>query len=273
MSYAIELNPRQSARTLEQAIRQQAQAVLEPRAWDGEEHLFCRLEAPGSPLELDATPILAVSVLSRGETSIHPHGVEQKRPAPIGVDELHSLVGTYLDAVILLGEQRYMFSTDLLRVLPPAETEALPRVHLARPGILQVAQRRRFRRIKLSHSAQVDLTWIREGLGRMGGVGWLCNVSGEGIACRTEERIADMIWIGDELEVEFTLAPGDAERFRLQGVLVNKTPTGNLGKSILGIQFQTDEAHVQGAKAAGLLRQRLVERAPQLADLQKGADY
>jgi hypothetical protein len=272
MSYAIDLNPRQSARTIEQAVRQQAQTVLEPRAWDGSEHLLCRLEPPGNTLEVDMTPVLTMAVLSRGETSIHPHGADQKYPAPVTADELRDLIGTYLDALVLLGEQRYMFSSDMLRVMPGNGPDGLPRVNLTRPTVLQVAQRRRFRRIGLSHSAQVDLFWAREGLGRMGGVGWLCNISGDGLACRTEERVAEMLWIGDEIEMEFTLAPGDSERFHLRGALVNKTPTGNLGKYIIGVQFVTDEAHAESAESARLLRKRLVERAPQLADLQKGVE-
>lgn len=267
MSYAIDLSSRQSARTLEQAVRQQAKVVLEPRAWEGFDHLLCRMDLPS--MELDATPVLTLAVLSRGEASIQPQGVEQKHPAPVTNDDLRSLIGTYVDALILLGEQRYMFSSDLLRILSPTGGDDLHRVHLTRPNIVQVAQRRRFRRIRLSHSAQVDLFWQREGLGRMGGVGWLCNISGDGLACRTEERVADMLWIGDEIEMEFTLVPGDSERFRLQGAVVNKTPTGNLGKTILGVQFATDESHPESARAAQLLRQRLVERAPQLADLQR----
>ncbi|MBI4580017.1 MAG: hypothetical protein HY718_09970 [Planctomycetes bacterium] len=273
MSYAIDLNPRQSARTLEQAVRQQAQVVLEPRVWADHQELLCRIEPPGNPLELDMVPVLVLAVLSRGETLVAPAGPEPPQARPVGLDELRGLIGTYVDAVIWLGEHRYMFSSDLLRVLPAVGAGEPPRVHVTRPVALQVAQRRRFRRINLSHSAQVELTWEREGLGRMGGVAWLCNLSGDGLACRTEQRIADMLWIGDEMNVEFTLAPGDTERFQLRGALCSKTPTGNLGKCILGIQYLADEAHPGTVEAARLLRQRLVERAPQLANTRKGVDF
>lgn len=273
MSYAIDLNARQSARTIEQAIRQQAQTVLEPRAWDDFEHLLCRLEMPGTPSELELVPTLTLTVLSRGEISIQPHGASQKNPQPVCVDDLRTLAGTYVDAAILLGEQRYMFSSDVMRVLPGNGPEGGPRLHVSRPNLLQVAQRRRFRRIKLSHSAQVDLSWQREGFGQMSGVAWLCNVSGDGMACRVEDRVADLLWIGDVIDLAFTLAPGDAERYRLQAELVNKTPSGNAGKHILGFQFITDERNAASAEAARLLRKRLIERAPQLADLQKGVDF
>jgi len=272
MSYAIDLNPRQSARTLEQALRQQAQVILEPRVWGDSFHLLGRLEPAGNAVDLDLVPVLKLSVLGRCEAGLVPTGpVEPIQP--ISLEELHGLTGTYVDAVMPLGEQRYMFSTDVMRLVPAANAGEPPQMHVTRPAVLQVAQRRRFRRIQLSHSAQVDLTWSREGQPQMGGVGWLFNISGNGMACRTEGRISETLWIGDEIEAEFTLAPGDTERFHLQGVVCSKTPTGSLGKVILGIQFLADEGHPASAQTARLLRQRLIERATQLADTQKGVDW
>jgi hypothetical protein len=276
MSYAIDLNPRQSARTLEQAIRQQARTLLEPRVWGEGCYLHCRLEPHGNPADLDLAPVVTLAMLSREDAAVpHPSpepvaGPDEPAAAPVAVDDIRELVGTYVDAVMHLGEQRYMFSTDVIRVLPAVAPGDQPRMHVSRPPILQVAQRRRFRRIKLSHSAQVDLRWLRDGL-QMGGVGWLFNVSGDGMACRAEERVAESLWIGDELQVEFTLAPGDAERFSLKCILCNKTPTGSLGKVILGLQFEI--ADPESNKTSQLLRQRLVERAAQLAGTQKGLDF
>ena len=37
---------------------------------------------------------------------------------PISLDQISDLAGTYIDAVITLGQQRYLFSSDILRVLP-----------------------------------------------------------------------------------------------------------------------------------------------------------
>lgn len=270
MSYAIDLNARQSARTLEQAIRQQAHATLEPRVWAEGQNLLCRLEPHGSPLDLDTAAVVTVAALSHASAEAPSNG-QPDAARPVTIEELRELIGTYVDASMHLGEQRYMFSSDVIRVLPGAAAGEPPCLHLSRPPVLQVAQRRRFRRTKLSHSAQVDLGWTHDGL-RMGGVGWLLNISGDGMACRTEERVAESLWIGDELEMDFTLAPGDTERFHITGVLCNKTPTGNLAKVILGIHFITDGEHAESAQAAGLLRQRLVERATLLADTQKGLD-
>ncbi|HON68714.1 MAG TPA: PilZ domain-containing protein [Phycisphaerae bacterium] len=275
MSYAIDLNPRQSTRTLEQAIRQQVPVLIEPRVWGECCYLHGRLEPHGNPVDLDLASVVTVAALSREDaagqhTSLKSTAGPSPTATPVTVDDVRELVGTYVDVVVHLGEQRYLFSTDVIRVLPAVTPGNQPRMHVSRPPILQVAQRRRYRRIKLSHSAQVDLRWQRDGQ-QMGGVGWLFNVSGDGMACRTEERIAESLWIGDELEVEFTLAPGDAERFRLKCVLCNKTPTGSLGKVILGLQFQV--ADPESNKTSQLLRQRLVERAAQLAGTQKGFDF
>lgn len=272
MSYAIDLNPRQSARTLEQAIRQKAQVILEPRAWDDGGHLLCRLEPHGNPLDLDLVPVMTLAVLSRCEAVAPTPGHDLEAGPPLGIEEIRDLAGTYVDAVTLLGEQRYLFSTDVIRVLPAAGAGEPPCLHVSRPAVLQVAQRRRFRRIKLSHSAQVDLRWKRDTVS-MGGVGWLFNISGDGMACRTEERIAESLWIGDDIDMEFTLAPGDAERFQIKGVLCNKTPTGSLGKVVLGIQFKSEAGNATTAASIDLLRRRLIERATLLADTQKGVDF
>lgn len=273
MSYAIDLNSRQSARTLEQAIRQQAQVTIEPRAWDNQGHLCCRLDPPGNPLDLDIVPLITLAVLGQCEPGAGLTHEQNTADKPIEIDALRDLTGTYIDAVISLGEQRYMFSSDILRVQAPRTPTDPPQLHLTRPAVLQVSQRRRFRRITLSHSAQVEMTWTRAGEPPMGGVAWLCNISGDGMACRTEERIAENLWIGEEIDLEFTLAPGDTERFHLQGVLCNKIASSSLHKTILGIQFLSDEAHAESASTVRLLRKRLMERATQLADMRKGVDF
>ena len=84
-------------------------------------------------------------------------------------------------------------------------------------GAIGIAASIEGRRIELFHSTQVELTWTRDNDQRMGGVAWLCNLSGEGLACRTEERVADLLWIGDRVHMDFSLAPGDPERFALEG--------------------------------------------------------
>ena len=57
MPYAIDLNKRQSARTLEQAIRHGAEVLLEARIWPDAEPILCRLvETPRQEPSRTPTP-------------------------------------------------------------------------------------------------------------------------------------------------------------------------------------------------------------------------
>lgn len=266
MPYAIDLSPRQSNRTLEQAIRHGAELHLEPRIWNDGPQLIGRLDPTAESAGAEAGTLTLV-VQPGLALQDHPDGANS-----IGLNSLRELVSTYCDVVLPLGEHRYMFSTDIIRVEASSAAQGQILLQISRPTSLQVSQRRRFRRLTLSNAAQVDLHWTHDDQARMGAVGWLYNIGGDGMACRTDERVADMLWIGEQIELEFTLAPGDVERFCLEGMLCNKTPTGSLGKVILGIQFYTDESHAKSAQSVKALRQRLVERQAQLADSQKGAD-
>jgi len=274
ITYSIELNPRQSSRTIEQAIRHKALVMVEPRIWPEGEPLLCRMEPPrggGGETEMRLT-LVPVPPEQPAEGQSSPAPVPFVVPSEIPAESWAELLGTYCDACIILGEQRYLFSTDVTGVERTVSPQEPARLHMSRPTTIQVIQRRRFRRIELFHSTQVELTWTRENDQRMGGVAWLCNLSGEGLACRTEERVADLMWIGDRVHMEFALAPGDPERFALEGTLCNKTPAGNSGKIVLGIQFLTGDAYPASTQAAYQLRRRLVERYSQPVKSRKGAD-
>jgi hypothetical protein len=89
-------------------------------------------------------------------------------------------------------------------------------------------------------------------------VGWLCNISPDGLACRAGTRIADQLGIGEQVHVEFTLAPGDRERFSLTAALCNKTPAGTKNTMILGMQFLHGPGHESSGQTVEKLRQRLL---------------
>lgn len=274
MNYSIDLNPRQSSRTLEQAIRHQALVMVEPRVWPEGEPILCRFGSPDAGVGDNQPRLTLIPVPpdppKEGEDT--PPTVPFLVPAEVPAENWAELLGTYCDACIILGEQRYIFSADVVGVERTSSPEEPARLHVSRPITIQVIQRRRFRRIELFHSTQVELTWTRENDQRMGGVAWLCNLSGEGLACRTEERVADLLWIGDRVHMDFALTPGDPERFALEGTLCNKTPTGNSGKIVLGIQFLTGDAYPASTQAAYQLRRRLAERYTHPANSRKGVD-
>ena len=253
MVYAIELNPRQSARTLEQALRHCCAVVLQPRIWP--EELTVKGQLVPGPSVPQPLPQDWLTLQLEWEP---PTGAELDPGSVPTKDQLLQIEGTYCDAHFQLSEHRYLFSSDIVRVEWPEHS--VPQVHVERPSNLQVAQRRRSWRFQPARSAQVELRWTREGQIPAGSVGWLCNVSAEGLACRTDARIADQLWIGDQVTVEFTLGPGDPEPYILDAILCNKTPAGSPGRVILGVQFLTGPGHEATARAAELLRQQLLAR-------------
>ncbi len=282
MDYGITLNPRQTARTIEQANRHRAEVLVDARIWPGTRALRCRL-APPDPACL-ATRGLKVIMLApcRGE------GPESSQVGEKARDDLqwsqaedagprHSmkwedLVGTYCDLTVRLGEQRYLLSCDVVHVERYSQDPDDVRIFLSQPQTLQVAQRRRFRRIRLSQSAQVELSWGGADHAANSSLAWLCNLSVDGLACRLDARMADQILIGDRLRACFSLTPGDTQRFELDAVLCNKIPAGTEGKVILGLQFLTDDAHRTSAEAVNRLRGRLMKSFAEPAGRTEGAD-
>ena len=259
MPFAIDLSPRQSVRTLEQAIRHHAEVLLEPRTWTNLEPITCRIEraTPQSAHDLppSKTILLSCDLNEIGDAwrslSNAPHQQD-------GVlDTFNRLVGTYCDMAIRLGQQVYLCSADVVKVEPPAPHNATIRIHLTRPDAIQVGQRRRFRRVRLADSTKVRLSW---GPKAEEGIGWLCNISPEGLACRVEAQVADHLWIGDKLHTELTLTPTDTQPFVFQAVICNKTPAGTEGKMIVGMQFFIDTNDAATLKAIETLRQKLWDR-------------
>jgi hypothetical protein len=266
MSYAIDLSPRQSSRTLEQAVRHQARVVLQPRVWPEEERLVCRIEAAETPRNGRRGHAILVLKCLRSEQD-----AEDAPPRVQPLEKCQQLVGTYSDIVLKLGDARYLFSADVLEVAAVAG-EDHARICITRPEILQSAQRRRYWRFRPARSAQVELRWSRDDGTMNGGVAWLCNVSAEGLACRTEARLSDQLCIGDEVKAEFALAPGDPHRFALDAVICNKMPGGSEEKLVLGLQFMTGPGYESSSRAADALRQQLLTRYPAPADATEEAD-
>ena len=277
MPYAIELSPRQSARTIEQAVRHASLVALEPRIWPEDEPIECQLAGspPTDPQQRVQGATLTLLVpTGEGEFSVQsgPQTWGLGRGPGASVERLEELVGTYCDATIHLGEHRYLFCSDVTWVERGAPGERGVRLVLSRPATLQVVQRRRFRRLKVAKSAQIEMRWLSDDKVPGGGVGWLCNICAEGLACRIEQRVAEQLWIGEKLRVSFALEPGGAERFDLDAVLCNKIPAGTEGKIILGLQFLADAEHESSAAVARLLRRRLIREYALAAGNREGAD-
>lgn len=261
MAFAIDLNPRQSARTLEQAIRHQAEVILESRLWPQGEPLACRLERATQP-DVKGGHGAALLVLACGPAT---DGTDPNSPAVAQewlriAEQYAQLAGTYCDLIIRLGEQYYLCSADVVRVEKPSQGNQEIRFYLSRPQNLQVAQRRIYRRIQLISSAKVRLRWTREGEGNNEAVGWLCNLSLGGMACRADAAVADRLYIGETLSAEFRLSPTDLDPLYFDAILCNKTPAGTEGKTVVGLQFLTGPEYQASTRSVDILRRGMTDR-------------
>lgn len=259
MSYAIDLSPRQSSRTLEQAVRHKAVVLLEPRIWSDVITLTCTMEErsrQASNLPEAGRFIVLCCELNREDNASLLRAADQSHASDV-LDAFRRLVGTYCDLAIQLGEHVFLASADVVKVdVPPPQADAV-RIWMAAPATLQVAQRRRFRRIQLAESCRVWLRSLGEKEATHEDIGWLCNISSEGLACRVDAATANRTWIGDRLHVIFTLTPTDMQRFAFDAVVCNKTPAGTEGKMILGLEFTIDAEHAESTALSEALRKRL----------------
>ena len=107
MSYAIDLNQRQSARTLEQAVRYQATVFLEPRVWAGGEAVRCQLEAcelSSQSRRLYAAPLVLVTCPEGEPAETAASGLSGRAAESKIVERYSPLIGTYCDATVEMGE-------------------------------------------------------------------------------------------------------------------------------------------------------------------------
>ena len=268
MSYAIDLSERQSVRTLEQASRHGVELQIFPRSNPDHPPILCHLVTDDQPRPFGLPRRFLIAVVNYA-----PDSDETPVPLPPSPDRefCAELSGTYCDVTFNMGGHRYLFSTDVANVEIDAEQDRIA-FWLTRPAVIQVAQRRAYRRIRLAQSSQVNLKWAEDDHGMSSGIGWLCNISKAGIACRTEPPVADRLCIGEPLQVEFAFSPETSERFQLDGVLCSKTPAGTHGKIILGIQFLIGPGHESSARAAANLQRHLTDWYARIPSFQEGTE-
>jgi len=228
MQFTFHLSPQQSSRVIQQAVRHRAEVVLEPRGWALDDTLETTLHA------CDAE-VLVVEASDRSE---HP---------------LEDLPGMHVDAQIVLGLTRYLCDTHVVDLDRPTGRRA--QIVLARPRVLRVTQRRRFRRMMLRPSCRVRLQPIEAPTAEPV-AGELLNLSVDGLACRVEQGAAQKVRIGDKMHVAF--CPSEAERgFAFGGILRNKTYGASIGHVILGVEFLPEDQDEQARSNRERLREML----------------
>lgn len=261
MAYAIDLSTRQTSRTLEQAVRHHAKVTMRPLAREADSLIICQLEAI-QPSKAAKRPSLVL---------VPQPAVNHDTPEP-RLGDFRDLVGTYCDITVHLGENRFLFSSDIVNVTQGDSSEDRVEIYVSRPDTIQVAQRRRFWRFKPAHSAQIRFEWTDMDGHPANGAGWLCNVSGDGLACRTSAQTADQLGIGEKIVVNFALGEGRPDFYRLDAVLCNKTLAGSKNTMILGIQFLAEQDNPASQEAAGRLRRHLLAMTDDPARSKGGTD-
>lgn len=230
MKSTIRLDSEVSHRIIENAIRTQAQTVLE------------------SPAFPDAT--INAFMISGDQTALLME-VTSQLFAPA-----EQLLNAPCEAQLYC-DQRYRFATVINAIPQWGNSRSLA---IARPKTISVIDRRRFLRAKLAPSTTVKLQWQRAGVTQRH-VAAMLNISPEGLACRVADGAAMAVEADDPVQVRFEFA--DLDRlFSLEAVVSNKTPASE-GSIILGLRFARlpEEADQLGA-----LRQAVKDSRPAPAD-------
>jgi c-di-GMP-binding flagellar brake protein YcgR len=207
--FAYELDPTEALRVLEVAIRRRVEVSLTPKT---------RAEA-----SLDG------SIRSATSESLWIVFDDPDAESCPGLQSMCCEVAFELDGA------RYQFETNVLAVVADGNDR---QVEVARPGGLQVLQRRRFWRAQVHESSPVRIASAHTDEDSVwSGTAAMMNVSPAGLACLAQRYDADAAAIGDVLQVTFEL-PGDGEPFTLQGVVRSKTPAGTDDRIVLGLEFR-----------------------------------
>lgn len=204
MLAAIDLTKRQAARVLAQAQRGRARVELEARAREGKiVGNFAGCEAGLLRIDLQ----------------------EPGREGPVV-----GLVGAFCDVQTVLSGQLYLFSSC---VVDAVENALPPRLLLAAPEAVQVANRRKFDRRSAQEQLDVRL-W--PAVATQPFVGTLVNIGPAGLCARLPLRDAeDFLLIDDEVRVRFQPARS-GEAFELTATVCVKTPVD--GEHIdVGLEF------------------------------------
>lgn len=207
MLITLDLTARQAARVLSQAVHTHAKLEIEPRP----DSCSALLWGCVAGQEQD---LLQVDLFETGRDVV-----------------LSALIGAMCDVRTILSGQLCIFST----FIADAQSAAIPpRISLATPETIQVANRRRFARRATTEPVPVRLA-IPGTPAPL--VAVLVNIGPSGIGCRLVDGLQDdPLFIGDEIEVEFLL-PWSDQVFTSPACVCNKNPCREEGHMLVGLEF------------------------------------
>jgi hypothetical protein len=207
MLVTLDLTARQAARVLTQALHTHAKLEIEPR-----------------PESCNA--LLWGSVAGQEQDLLQVDLYDSGREVA-----LSALIGAMCDVRTILSGQLCIFSTF---IADASATTVPPRILLAMPETIQVANRRRFARKTATEPVPVRLIVpaVHTPL-----VAVLANIGATGIGCRLVDPTQDdPLFIGDEIQVEFVL-PWSDEVFSLPASVCAKTRCREEGHILVGLEF------------------------------------
>ena len=214
MPFSHELNDRQSARVIEQAIRACAPMRVDPHHTSGTEALTVQL--------IDANDDRLTFLFAPNQAAMSEK----------------FLPGQYCQVQFSLNGGVYSITVHDIAIEIPSTSlnERVAPCHLvtSRPNVIQILERRKFVRTRLTKHTPVTIRWLQED--RLAEAS-LFNMGGGGLAFRIAKDFADRIHIGDRMETTFEL-PGLPRRFTLQVSICNKTIASDDASVIVGAQFQ-----------------------------------
>lgn len=212
MPFKHELNDRQSARIIEQAIRASTPMRVEPHHTSGSEVLTVQL--------IDAKDDRLIFLI----------------PADQALVAEKFIPGQYCQVQFSLNGGLYSASVHIMAIeIPDGCSANNPPRHLvtSRPNVVQILERRKFVRTQLAGRTPVMIRWPQEN--RVAEAS-LFNIGGGGLAFRIGKDHGERIHIGDQMEATFEL-PGLARRFTFALSMCNKTVSADNTSVIVGAQF------------------------------------
>ncbi len=236
MLVALDLNDRQAARVIAQALQSEARLEIEPRPDQFDALLWGTLKGREND-------VLRIDLYDRGHAG------------PLG-----ALVGAMADVRTILSEQLYLFSTFIV----DADEGGVPtRLCLAVPELIQVANRRCFVRQTPTEPipVRISLHATNEPF-----VANLADLGHGGLRMRIARKpLDDILFIGDPVHVEFAL-PWTTGVFSLPAFVCVKSPGPDESTLHVGVEF-TDSPDGSTAPVLERLRAALLSESARLTGM------
>ena len=153
--------------------------------------------------------------------------------------------GAFCDVTLSIDEGLYIFASSIADLR--RNDDGGVQLELTRPATLQLMQRRRFVRARLSTSTTVSIEPLTVGAFEPFDAS-LLNLAEEGLAAKTELALADRLIVDQPIRIRFR-SDAATNEFHLRATLRRKTAAGGGGQVILGLTFDFGDHENQEREA------------------------